>query len=153
MFYIFNVDLHTMFGSAWYFLRCLHAVWLYVCWKMLGVCFHLHPKTPGTSDLRDCSKIPGINSVCRDCANHECWCCPFLPLAELESGWAGAQPVPCPLPGVTWEGSTVLARGCSSTVTYSNCSSLVMMNQQDFQYRCACARFSDYLALCNQYLE
>lgn len=110
-------------------------------------------KTPGTSDLRDCSKIPGINSVCRDCANHECWCCPFLPLAELGSGWAGAQPVPCPLPGVTWEGSTVLARGCSSTVTYSNCSSLVMMNQQDFQYRCACARFSDYLALCNQYLE
>lgn len=51
---------------------------------------HLAPAT-----LRDGSKMPGINSVCRDQVNHECWCCPLLLQQRWGLGWGTAGAACC----------------------------------------------------------
>lgn len=77
-------DLHTVFGGAWYFLRCVQKIskqniCMSLDWvsteKCLGSAF-TSSATLGSSDSEGGSKVLGINSVCRHHVNREHWCCP-----------------------------------------------------------------------------
>lgn len=141
---ILTLDLYAVFGDAWYFLRCLQKMISkanFVC----GICRVdcLSTERTGVVSTEKCWRSAIINSSC--CCGvfifigntrHRAWGtavkCPrsvqggrgtkanpgalVLPSPRSRDGvWAGAQPVPPPIPGTSWEGSAARWMGAAVT--------------------------------------